>query len=494
MKTVFLENCRRKYNLEVFYVGIDFGATNIRAAACDKGGKEISEIQKKPLVRKETAAEEMEVNVIQLVNQICREKRYQGKELGGIGVAMAALFNRENGVIISWPNNSKYQGFPIQMFLEERYGVPVVLEDDANAAALGEQFAGAGIGLKDFVYVTVSTGIGSGIIVNDHLLTGFHGWAGELGHIKVTDDNIVCSCGARGCLQSVASGPAILHELKKLKCYESYHKEKELSLKELVSFEQRDEEQMAYVFEKAGRYIGGVLANLVMLLDVPVIILGGGVIETGDLLVKPIKEAMYGSLENKRRVKIVCSHLKDKNGAIGALCLIDKYRNKKGDMMRGSGKMSERTRETVAIINGPNINILGIREPDIYGKMTWQMIEEDIKKLGEELGVDLIFYQSNHEGSIVDFIQEHLNCLDGVVINPAAFTKTGYSILDALTACDLPFVEVHLSNINARGGWHTDTIFASKAVGHINGFQGMVYRLGLEGLCYNLRNKKNAER
>lgn len=150
----------------------------------------------------------------------------------------------------------------------------------------------------------------------------------------------------------------------------------------------------------------------------------------------------------------------------------------------------ENKQEKIAIINGPNINILGIREPEIYGKRTWNDIEIEVKELGNKLGVSLIVFQSNHEGDIVDFIQEHIETLDGVVINPAAFTKNGYSILDALTACDLPFVEVHLSNINARQEWHSETIFASRAIGHINGFQGKVYTLGLQALCDYIRKNK----
>lgn len=147
-------------------------------------------------------------------------------------------------------------------------------------------------------------------------------------------------------------------------------------------------------------------------------------------------------------------------------------------------------RKKIAVINGSNINILGIREPDVYGNITWENIEEELKELGEKLSIDLVFYQSNHEGDLVDYIQENMDSLDGVVINPAAFTKTGYSILDALTAINLPFVEVHLSNINKRGGWHKDTIFAPEAIGHINGFQADVYRLGVEGLCKYLQKDK----
>lgn len=133
----------------------------------------------------------------------------------------------------------------------------------------------------------------------------------------------------------------------------------------------------------------------------------------------------------------------------------------------------------IAVINGPNINILGKRETSIYGDESWTSIEKKIQQLGQQLNMDVLFFQSNHEGSIVDFIQQHMTGLAGVVINPAALTKTGYSILDALTAQKTPYVEVHLSNIVSRGGWHAESIFTENAVGFIMGFKGQVYELGL---------------
>ena len=149
--------------------------------------------------------------------------------------------------------------------------------------------------------------------------------------------------------------------------------------------------------------------------------------------------------------------------------------------------MLNKDKLTIAIINGPNINILGRREVGIYGEKTLETIENELKKHADLQDVNLLFFQSNHEGDIVDFIQKYLDDMDGVVINPAAFTKHGYSVLDALTAKDLPFVEVHLSNIFARGSWHAETIFAERAIGHINGFQADVYNLGLEALINYLR-------
>lgn len=137
---------------------------------------------------------------------------------------------------------------------------------------------------------------------------------------------------------------------------------------------------------------------------------------------------------------------------------------------------------TIGVINGPNINILGIREKNFYGNETWANIEQKLESLSEKLNVEIIFYQSNHEGDIVDFIQENMHKFSGVIINPAAYTKTGYAILDALTAVELPFVEVHISNIFSRGGWHAKSIFASHAIGHIIGFKGYSYQLGVRAL------------
>lgn len=145
----------------------------------------------------------------------------------------------------------------------------------------------------------------------------------------------------------------------------------------------------------------------------------------------------------------------------------------------------------IAVVNGSNINILGIRQPDIYGTETWNCIEERLVKLADKLKVQIMFFQSNHEGDIVDFIQENMMKLDGIVINPAAFTSHGFSILDALMALPTPFVEVHLSNIFAREQSQKETIFAEKAVGHINGFCGYVYELGLLAIWDYLKKNRS---
>ena len=133
-------------------------------------------------------------------------------------------------------------------------------------------------------------------------------------------------------------------------------------------------------------------------------------------------------------------------------------------------------------LNGPNLNMLGIREPDIYGKQTYAALEDYIRKVCAERGVECEIYQSNHEGVLVDMIQSSLGVVDGIVINPAAYTHTSVAILDALKAVALPAVEVHLSDVSARESFRQVSYagMACEATFAGHGFDG--YRMAVEHL------------
>ena len=140
----------------------------------------------------------------------------------------------------------------------------------------------------------------------------------------------------------------------------------------------------------------------------------------------------------------------------------------------------------ILVINGPNLNLLGIREPDIYGKGTFAELENSIRRWADELGLSVKLFQSNHEGAIVDKIQAALHTADGILINPAAYTHTSVAILDALKAVDLPTVEVHLSDIQARENFRNFSyvsFYAQKTIVG-QGFEG--YREGLMWLKNNI--------
>ena len=141
----------------------------------------------------------------------------------------------------------------------------------------------------------------------------------------------------------------------------------------------------------------------------------------------------------------------------------------------------------VLVVHGPNLNLLGTREPEVYGTTTLEEINAELAAAAKQEGVELEFFQSNHEGGLIDRIQEAPSWADGIVINPAGLSHSSVSLRDALAATALPVVEVHLSNIFAREEFRRRSLVSEIAVGVISGFGAESYRLGLEALLAGLR-------
>ena len=145
--------------------------------------------------------------------------------------------------------------------------------------------------------------------------------------------------------------------------------------------------------------------------------------------------------------------------------------------------MPDKSRKRVLVIHGPNLNMLGKREPEIYGHESLDQINKQLVERGRGLGIDVVTYQSNHEGVIVEKIQEALGNFHGIIINPAAYTHTSVAIRDALAMLDIPVIEVHLSNIHKREPFRHQSMIADIAAARIAGFGSHGYKLGLEGLA-----------
>lgn len=312
--------------MDDYFIGLDIGGTNARAALAGNDVSVGTKVLKKPFVRMGNIKKEVEKNICFLIDEILYSNRVNIKSLKAVGISMAALFNRENGKIEYWPNNNLWSGFPLQEYLQKKYNVPFVFEDDANSAAVCELFMGSARGFDSYVYLTVGTGIGCGIILNRQIYLGTHGWAGEIGHSKVGNSNKKCKCGAYGCLQSLISGPVLLNRARELaNIYNPFCTAGLSDLKAVVQFADSGEIWAKKVFEEAGGYLADSLVNTIMLLDLPLIVIGGGVSEAGDTFLEPFVRVLNAELiSRKRNVLVKTTEFGDDSGAVGALLLARK--------------------------------------------------------------------------------------------------------------------------------------------------------------------------
>src|SRR3954454_3676246 len=190
-----------------FSIGGDMGGTNLRAASVDSNGKLIKKISGVTDLKSGRDAV-----LADMVNAIQQLKAESGSmRLAGVGIGVPGFILMEKGIILGSNNLPQFEGFPVRDAIEKRLGTQVILENDANAAALGEKWIGAGKDVNDLVLLTLGTGIGGGIIVDGKVLHGHVGMAGELGHITVVPNGNPCGCGNYGCLEKHASATAIVN-------------------------------------------------------------------------------------------------------------------------------------------------------------------------------------------------------------------------------------------------------------------------------------------
>ena len=183
-------------------VGIDLGGTQVRAALV-QGGR----VLRRAAARTDVPGGPLAViaQFRQLIEEVCPVKEWS--TLAGVGVCAPGPLDTEKGTVLHIPTLPNWESFALRDIFQAELGLPVILENDGIAAAYGEWKYGAGVGLRHLVYVTVSTGIGGGVVVDGHLLHGRYGMAGHVGHFRMAPDGPVCSCGATACFEALASGP-----------------------------------------------------------------------------------------------------------------------------------------------------------------------------------------------------------------------------------------------------------------------------------------------
>jgi glucokinase len=231
--------------------------------------------------------------------------------------------DNDNAVVVQAPNLPSLTNFPLKAVLEERLGWPVVLENDANAAAVGEMWLGAARGCRDVVSVTLGTGVGGGVILDGQLWRGAHGSAGEIGHTTVDPfSGLKCKCGNVGCLEMFASATAIVRMTREsLSSFpESSLQTGELTAERVYDAGRAGDELALAVFRKFGMYLGIGLANLINFLDPQIIVISGGAANGWDLFApemhRQVEERAFRAIA--RQVKIARAECGDNAGLLGA--------------------------------------------------------------------------------------------------------------------------------------------------------------------------------
>ena len=247
----------------------------------------------------------------------------------GIGVACPGPLDPFRGVVLNAPNIPDWHHLPLRALLEEAFGVPVALDNDANLAALGEWRYGAGRGYHHLIYLTISTGIGGGIIVADRLLRGAHGLAGEMGHVTVVPDGPPCGCGQRGHLEAVASGTAIARMAEEALAggassalARSPHP---LTAADVAAAAKEGDALAQQVLTTAATHLGRALAGFLHIFNPQAVILGGGVVQAGEVLLRPLEATLRASVMSPAYLEdlvLTTAALGDDAGLLGALALI----------------------------------------------------------------------------------------------------------------------------------------------------------------------------
>jgi glucokinase len=301
-------------------LAVDIGGTHLRAAQYVPDNPE-------PIVRDRVLTRAQEPGAYDRLRELVQSIWPTHESVLAIGAASPGPLDPHPGVIFKTPNIPEWRDFPLVSLLSADFGVPVFLDNDGNAAALGEWKFGAARGHHDVLYITVSTGIGAGVIAGDRILRGSHGMATELGHVIIDPDGPLCNCGFRGHVESFCSGPAIVRfvqeELDK-GVSSSLKNDEDLSARTIAEAAGRGDPLGIATFHRAGMYLGIAVASFLHSFNPSIVVFGGGISSAGPLLFDPFHASLKQHVFHPRYLEgleIEKAALGDDAGLLGALVL-----------------------------------------------------------------------------------------------------------------------------------------------------------------------------
>jgi glucokinase len=303
-------------------IGIDVGGTKVLGGVVDESGKVLT------TARKDTPRQGGSV-LTQTIADVAKELLQQ-HSVSSVGVSAAGFVSSDRKTMLATPNIADWNGVDLDNQLTKLIGLPVVIENDANAAAWGEAKFGAGKNQDHMMMLTVGTGIGGGIVVNGALYRGAFGIAAEFGHMRVVPDGHICGCGARGCFEQYASGNALLRHAR-----EAINASPEVARNllsrgdgtvagltgQVITEAARKGDPVALAaFNTTGQWLGAGIASLAVLLDPACVVIGGGVIDAGEILLRPTRESLERSMPFAGKhpyPQIIAAQLGNEAGLVG---------------------------------------------------------------------------------------------------------------------------------------------------------------------------------
>ncbi len=292
----------------------DLGATHSRVAVCNLHAEVLAEL-----------AEDIEIDLgpshvlewlEEKFDKLLSEVGRTPGEVRGVGIGVPGPVDFAHGMAVNPPIMAGWHRYRVADHFEQRYGVPVLVDNDVNIMALGEYWSMAP-DIDDFILVKVGTGIGSGLIMGGHLHRGANGAAGDIGHVRATSDDVKCRCGNSGCLEAVAGGAALASRLREMG-------HEAVGSREVVQLLQSGNKDATRLVRDAGRLIGQVLASMVNLLNPALIMIGGDMARADQPLLAGIREVVYqrSTTLSTTDLRITASSLGDRAGVIGAAALV----------------------------------------------------------------------------------------------------------------------------------------------------------------------------
>jgi len=313
-------------NADDLILGVDLGGTKILTAVVKSRGEMLSSDESAT-----PATEGREVviqSILDSAHSALGQANYTISEISAIGIGAPGISNPEAGILFTSPNLPGWRNVLLRDIIQNKLGKRAFLINDANAAALGEFCFGAARGIRNFIYITLSTGIGGGIVIDGKIYTGSIGTAGEVGHMTIDDKGPICNCGNRGCWETLASGTALAREAR--------HRIKEGIRTSILEYAGGDMEKVTAqvihsaaeqgdslakkLISRTGYYVGVGLANLINIFNPELIVIGGGLSNIGDMLLKPAfkvaRERTYK--EAFQAVRFASAGLGRNSGVLGA--------------------------------------------------------------------------------------------------------------------------------------------------------------------------------